>query len=171
MKRWAEAGDVRYLTFSCHRQLPLLKHQGIKDVFRDELAERTASDDIRLIAWVVMHDHVHLILQPIDDDTIVPLLAQLKRNVARTVLSRWRTLDAPILKKLETKTGRTKFWKPGGGYDRVLVNDADIVEKIDYIHANPVEKGYCDFETDWPWSSARAYAGLPNDGPPIEHAM
>ena len=44
-----------------------------------------------------------------------------------------------------TKDGvvRYRFWQRGGGYDRNIYSDAEVWEKIDYIHANPIARGLC----------------------------
>ncbi|MEM7806829.1 MAG: transposase [Planctomycetota bacterium] len=64
MRRYEDDGSVRFLTFSCYRRLPLLRNDRIKDRFAAHLARATQPPDVRLIAWVVMPDHVHLLLQP-----------------------------------------------------------------------------------------------------------
>ncbi|MBI1374711.1 MAG: hypothetical protein GC159_18485 [Phycisphaera sp.] len=48
-----------------------------------------------------------------------------------------------------------RFWQPGGGYDRNIYSDDELIEKISYIHNNPVRRGLVERAIDWPWSSAR----------------
>ena len=217
MKRWEEPGDVRFLTFSCYDRLPLFGNDAIKDLFVEHLARVTAPPTIRLIAWVVMPEHIHLIVQPLPEDAppvpldpssgercetfdhwkdpvaprtfsgqtsnepgpkakmgpVARMLYDLKRPFARDVLARWRELNAPILKRITDKSGphHSHFFQPGGGYDHNLRTDTDVNDKIDYIHANPVERGLCRFETDWKWSSIHAYKGGHYTGPPIEQPI
>jgi hypothetical protein len=49
------------------------------------------------------------------------------------------------------------FWQPGGGHDRNLRSDADVREKIAYVHHNPVRRRLVEHPRDWPWSSWRAW--------------
>ena len=70
MKRVGVAGDVRFLTFSCYRRLPLLGHPGIRDRFAERLAAVTDRCDLRLVAWVAMPEHAHLIVQPTGEATV-----------------------------------------------------------------------------------------------------
>jgi putative transposase len=100
----------------------------------------------------------HLIVQPVGN-TIPTLLRQLKPRFSRTVIERWRELDAAILDRLIDSQGRHRFWQPGGGYDRNINTERRLREKIEYLHANPVRRGLCETPTDWPWSSARWYQG------------
>ena len=72
----------------------------------------------------------------------------------------------PRLSVQEGSRVRRRFWQPGGGYDRNVVEPATAVRVIEYIHANPVRRGLVERPEDWPWSSARGYAAL--DGVLIE---
>jgi hypothetical protein len=59
--------------------------------------------------------------------------------------------------------GRTdrqyKFWQEGSGPKRIQGREM-MRQKIDYIHFNPVKRGYVDFPEHWRYSSARNYAGM-----------
>ena len=55
---------------------------------------------------------------------------------------------------------RRRFWQPGGGYDRNVVELSTVQQMIDYIHANPVRRGLVQRAIDWEYSSARWYAGM-----------
>lgn len=84
----------------------------------------------------------------------------MKASVARRVIARWRTLEAPVLGRIETPSGEHRFWQRGGGYDRNLLMGNEFFEKINYIHHNPVRRGLAVQPTDWAWSSARWWAGM-----------
>ena len=60
----------------------------------------------------------------------------------------------------EGKRTRRRFWQPGGGYDRNVVQFTTLQKMIDYIHMNPVRRGLVERPEDWHWSSARWYAGI-----------
>jgi REP-associated tyrosine transposase len=53
-----------------------------------------------------------------------------------------------------------RFWQRGGGYDRNVVEPATAFQQIEYVHNNPVRRGFCAKPEDWTWSSAADYAGL-----------
>jgi putative transposase len=52
-----------------------------------------------------------------------------------------------------------RFWQRGGGYDRNLTEPKTVWAEIDYIHANPVRRGFCQTAAAWPWSSAAESEG------------
>lgn len=122
-----------------------------------------------VLAWVVMPEHVHVIVyfEPADTDPVPAFLRRLKHPFARTVLNRWRTLNATILPRLHDTAGTARFWQPGGGYDRNVVGH-EWVEKIRYIHKNPITRGLASDSVSWRWSGAAAYRRFPGAiGPPI----
>lgn len=72
---------------------------------------------------------------------------------------RWRALDAPVLARLEDDSGDVRFWQRGGGYDRNVRDRDELMEKIRYVHLNPVRRGLVERPEEWAWSSARWYDG------------
>lgn len=107
-----------------------------------------------------MPEHIHLLLTPRKSGPgVPPILWSLKRTFAVEVLARWRAIHAPVLARLHDSRGRYRFWQPGGGYDRNIFSMNEYLEKIGYIHRNPVDRGLVEHPTDWRWSSARAYLG------------
>ncbi len=154
--------DVRFLTFSCYQRLALFANDAIKSVFVDELRDARAAMRFRLIAWVIMPEHVHLLVWPkVPEFPVSRILRRLKGKVGTTVMTRWRELSAPVLPRLVDSRGDSHFWQMGGGHDRNIHSPAEFDEKLRYIHENPVSRGLVALPTDYRWSSARWYARLP----------
>ncbi|QKK08390.1 MAG: transposase [Planctomycetota bacterium] len=170
-KRHERPNQARYLTCSCHDRLPLFSNDAIKDHFSDHLREAREEFGFRLVAWVVMPEHIHLLLVPrLPEYPVSQVLRELKKRFARRVIRRWRELDAPVLSRLQDGTGATRFWLPGGGYDRNVVGGHELPEKIGYIHENPVRRGLVRTPEEWKWSSAGAYSGGLSPIVPIDRA-
>lgn len=169
LKRIEDPGHGRYLTFSCYHRLPLFANDRIKDAFVKHLVTVKNAMRFRLYAWVVMPEHVHLLLQTGSHQlTVKAILRRLKSPFAQQVVKRWRKLDANILRRLNDSSGRTRFWQPGGGYDRNIYSDHELLEKINYIHDNPVRRGLIGTQNEYRWSSARWYDGDHSWGPPLD---
>jgi putative transposase len=147
-------GGVRFITFSCHRRLPLLRHPRIACVFVDCLAEIRARTGLGLYAYVVMPEHVHLLLTPGPGRELAPALAAIKQRVATTAIGRWRELHAPILARVRVSAG-FRFWQKGGGFDRNVRDEAEFTKAVQYIHENPVKRGIAARADEYAWSSAR----------------
>ena len=91
MRRREAEHAIRFITFSCYQRLPLLQNDAIKTLFFDRLAWSGAQREFRLFAWVVMPEHVHLLLQPQPEVAdAAQLLVHLKVGFAKVVLARWR---------------------------------------------------------------------------------
>lgn len=100
-----------------------------------------------------MPEHVHLVMATDEPMPMRRVLAQLKGGCALVVLKRWRELNAPVLDRITDANGRSHFWQTGGGYDRTVYPDGELVEKIDYIHMNPVRRGLVARPGEYRWSS------------------
>jgi REP-associated tyrosine transposase len=160
LKRYERPNQLRFLTFSCYNRLALFGNDAIKDAFVNQIETARERTGFCLIAWVIMPEHVHMIVWPsLPEFPISRVTWWLKRDFARRVLGRWRELDAPILSRIRAPRGGLRFWQHGGGYDRNLRDDKEYREKVVYIHGNPVRRGLVGSPADWRWSSARWYSG------------
>jgi len=159
LHRYEIARQYRYLTFSCYQRLPLLVNDRIKRALLEQMIRARQMHRFALAAWVIMPEHVHLILRPHLPDSPVPVvLNAIKSPLSQRVLAHWRAVQAPILARL-AKPGPVRFWQAGGGYDRNIFSEQELWEKIEYVHANPVRRGLVGRVVDWPWSSARWHEG------------
>jgi putative transposase len=170
MRRREIERTARFLTFCCHRRLPLFQNERIRDHFIQQLTYVATELDVAVLAWVVMPEHVHLVVYARSPDvTMTRFTHRLKRPFAFKVLNRWRTLDAPILAHLKHGEGH-RFWQTGGGFDRNVIGE-ELREKVRYIHDNPVRRGLVVRATDYRWTSAAAYEGRPWPGPAIDVSL
>jgi len=165
VRSYNEPGHAHELTFSCFRRLPLLKRDRCRRWFLAALESGRQRRHLALWAYVIMPEHVHVIVYPHDSRYEVRLIrTAFKVPVQRKALAFLRR-DAPAyLDRLrdEQPNGKVhyRFWQRGGGYDRNITEPATLRSMIEYIHNNPVRRGLVSRPTDWPWSSARFYAGM-----------
>jgi putative transposase len=87
-----------------------------------------------------MPDHVHLLLSEPQRDRLAGALKSLKQGVSRRLIE-----------------NDEHFWQKRY-YDFNIRSYAQFVEKLRYIHRNPVKRGLCESPEDWQWSSFRHYA-------------
>jgi putative transposase len=185
VKHYHDPGDVHELTFSCYRRMPLLTNDAWRRLLSEAVDRSLAGRDFRLVAFVFMPEHVHLLVYPHvplpDPSVIEALLAAIKRPYSFRIKQILLKNGSPLLAKLtvpDKRRGKTfRYWQKGPGYDRNFSSEKAILSSIDYVHNNPVRRGLCQAATDWRWSSARWYAsdrqlvdeGLPRiDGLPAE---
>src|SRR4051812_33241135 len=119
MHRRETPNQTRFLTFSCYDRRPLFGNALIRDLFVEHLEKARLELGFVVYAWVVMPEHVHLLVLPRSEGAGVPtILSRIKRPLALKVIRRWRELNAPILRDVTDSSGLTRFWQKGGGYDR-----------------------------------------------------
>jgi putative transposase len=163
-RRYNEAGQPRELTFSCYRRIPFFSRERTCEWFRQALEKARAKFGFQLWAYVLMPDHVHLLVNPADAAAEVSRFLQgLKEPVARQAIAYLKAHAPQWLDRLTVHEGqrvRHRFWQPGGGYDRNITSIEALRAMIEYIHANPVRRGLVARAEDWEWSSARWYAGI-----------
>ena len=146
--RYNEPGHAHALTFSCDGRAPLLETHAAKDLLIQSLAAARAKHAFDIWAYVIMPEHVYLLIWPREAEySISAILQAVKQPVSY------------YARKRGLHNGRV-FWLPGGGYDRNMIAARTVREEIEYLHANPVRRGLCDKPTDWRYSSARFWAGL-----------
>jgi putative transposase len=138
--RYQQTGQIHFVTFGCYHRRPLFLLDANRRIFEDALERVRHTYGLVVYGYVVMPDHVHLLLSEPDRETLAVALKSLKQGVARRLL-----------------TGADHFWQKRY-YDFNLLTHAKFVEKLRYIHRNPVRRGLCLHPEDWQWSSFRHYA-------------
>jgi putative transposase len=149
--------DARSLTFSCYQRLPFLSKDRTREWMVRAIQLARHKHPIHVWAYVIMPEHVHLLVWPHDPQfKIEHLLTTVKQSVSKRALAWLRENDPDYLARFK---GSFHFWQDGPGYDRNLYSPRYIWTDVEYIHDNPVRRGLVERQVDWPWSSAGAYAG------------
>jgi len=164
LRHYDHLGSARFVTFTCFRRLPLLAYDPIISIFIDELAALRQRHRVTILGYVVMPEHIHLVLLPPDDVQLGRAMGHLKARSARFVFQRFGDVLLDRWPCLETsRRGRLirRFWQPRC-YDHNCRTVSSVVERIRYCHANPVRRGLVQRPEDWRWSSCRYYAGAQN---------
>ncbi len=163
-RRYDEFGHARELTFCTYHRYHFLESDRVRRWFIDSLACARQELAFDIWAYTIMPDHVHLLILPRGRTASVSgILRAIKEPVARRAIEYLRQHSPAWLQRLRVKEGsriRHRFWQPGGGYDRNIVELETLQKVIEYIHANPVRRGLVQRVEDWEWSSARWYAGI-----------
>lgn len=161
-----------YTTTVCFNRVPVFRSSVACELFIKALSETRERCKFKLIGYVLMPDHVHLILNPLNRDISV-LMRRLKSTSARQILD-WlrRSNHVASLKKLalavpQSRSHTHSLWlKDFSSID--LWSPRFIRQKLNYIHLNPVRARLCDHPSDWEWSSYRAYFPHEPGSLPIE---
>jgi putative transposase len=163
VRHYDEPGDCHELTFSCYRRMPLLTNDVWREMLSRSIDRAMLGHRCRLVAFVYMPEHVHLLVYPEGDDSGVQgLLYALKRPYSYRIKQQLIQADSRLLETLTLRERPGKivfrYWQEGPGYDRNLNTIEAVRSSIDYIHLNPVRRKLVGEPLDWRWSSCRFYA-------------
>jgi REP-associated tyrosine transposase len=149
LRRFHESHQLHYLTFSCYRRRPNFGTPTSRSTFESALERVRQKYGLCVYGYVVMPEHVHMLVNEPEQGTLAQAMQSLKQGVARTLALR----------------AADPFWQPRY-YNFNLWSERKFVEKLRYIHRNPVKRGLVVRPEDWEWSSFRHY--LNGEGGPVE---
>ena len=163
---------MHYVTAVAFNRVPVFRSDQACSLFIDALATTREKEPFKLIGYVVMPDHFHLLANPLNLDISI-LVGRLKGRAASSILG-WLRAEAHSisLAKLalprSLKSGQTHaLWmKEFSAVD--IWSRKFIRQKLHYIHMNPVRAGLCDHPAKWRWSSYHAYLPHEAGSVPIE---
>ena len=136
-KRYQKMGHLHFVTFCCYRRQAYLQAAEVKDLFEDALERIRSRYDFPVVGYVVMPEHVHLLVSEPGRESLAVGIQALKLPVAR-------------------RREHRPFWQ-ARYYEFNVFTEAKRVEKLEYIHWNPVRRGLVETMERWPWSSYRCY--------------
>jgi len=149
---------LHFVTFSYRRRRPLLGGAKARDRFVGILDEVRSRHRFRVIGYVVMPEHVHLLISEPAKGDPSKVLHVLKQKVSRALHGR---MKRPVPGQLLLEFARNEqedeaFWQRRF-YDFNVWNMKKVKEKLDYMHGNPVKRKLVQHPKDWKWSSWSHY--------------
>ncbi len=162
LHRFYGADDLHFLTFSCYRRLPLFTNQAYCDLFLTILERVRRRYRFVVLGYVVMPEHVHLLVSEPQRETMSTAIQALKLGVVRSIRGSGGSVVAAAPRS--RKTGETwgtqvhpdRFWQ-ARFYDFNVFTEHKRIEKLRYIHRNPVKRDLVCSPEQWRWSSFRWY--------------
>jgi putative transposase len=158
LKRYQEAHDGHFITFSCVDRAPLLGTPALRDLFLEILERVRRRCAMRVYGYVVMPEHVHLLVSEPERMSLASAIQLLKQNVSRlSHPSKISQGGAPTHSSKTSQGGAPQpFWLPRY-FDLNVWTEKKLIEKLRYMHRNPVKRGLVERPEDWGWSSFRHY--------------
>jgi putative transposase len=163
LHRYYGADDLHFITCSCYRRLPFLRPARSRDLLLSVLEETRTRYRFVVAGYVVMPEHIHLLLSEPEVGTLSTVMQVLKQRTALALLPKPRRCDARRGELFGEVLTRTPFWTTRF-YDFNVWTKKKWVEKLRYMHDNPVKRGLVAEPEDWRWSSYRRYF-LDESGP------
>jgi len=136
--RYQQSGQFHFVTFSCHGRQPHLGTAAARETFERSLETMRQRYGFLVAGYVVMPEHVHVLVSE-------PKMALLSRAIQALKLS------------VAVQCRERPFWQPRY-YDFNVWSERKRVEKLRYMHRNPVKRGLVSQPADWLWSSFHHWA-------------
>jgi putative transposase len=136
--RYQQSGNFHFITFSCYHRRAYLDSEEVRDLFESSLERMRQKYVFAVAGYVVMPEHVHLLVSE-------PKAGALDRAIQALKLS------------VTVQQEKRPFWQ-ARYYDFNVFTTEKTTEKLRYMHRNPVVRGLVKRLEDWRWSSFRHYA-------------
>ncbi len=157
LHRYYGAGYSHFITTSCYQRRPLLGTPRSRDLFLEVLEQIRQRHQFVVVGYVVMPEHVHLLFTEPERGDPSLVLAALKQTFAHRLLREVVKIGAHTETLLSTPVAVGHIWQHRF-YDFVVFTEKKRVEKLRYMHRNPVQRGLVLKPEEWGWSSFRHYA-------------
>jgi putative transposase len=151
----SDSKNLHFITTSCYQRRKLLESRKNRDLFLEVLERARCRYHFNVAGYVVMPEHVHLLLgEPERGDPSVVMQA-LKQGFARCLLRKLRSRADPRQGSLwSAPLEQWHIWQRRF-YDFVVFSEKKRVKKLRYMHRNPVERRLVLEPQQWAWSSFR----------------
>jgi putative transposase len=160
--RFGESPYPHFLTCTIVAWLPVFTRPETVEIVLESWRFLQEKQRLIVFGYVILENHLHLIAAAHD---LSKEIGDFKSFTARRILDHLQErrvqtlLDQLAYYKARHKTDREhQLWQEGS-HPQILQNEEMLRQKLDYIHLNPVKRGYVDDPTHWRYSSARTYAG------------
>jgi putative transposase len=171
LHRYYGSNDLHFITCSCYQRQPVLSSAQRRDLLLDTLEETRQRYRFVLVGFVVMPEHLHLLItepETGDPSVVMKVLKERFTRKLRTagtppiasgapLITSGAPLIAPFAMSGIPHPEPVPVWQKRF-YDFNVWTEKKRIEKLRYIHRNPVERGLVARLEDWEWSSFRAYA-------------
>ena len=159
-----EKNAPHFQTCTINEWKPLFTRPATTQIILDSFSYRQQHENFKLYAYVILENHLHCIIQT---DNLNKAMSSFKSYTAKLLIDCLKQNNASKLlkklafhKRLHKVDRQYQVWEEGN-HPQLIYDETMLLQKIEYIHNNPVKRGYVDKPTDWRYSSARNYAGMP----------
>ena len=151
-----------FLTATVNHWLPIFTRPETVNIVLDSWRFLQREADFQLYGYVILENHLHLIaasenlshdIQRFKSYTAKQIIAHLEQHSSTKLLEL-----LAFFKRAHKKETTYQVWEEGS-HPQIIESEAVMRQKLDYIHQNPVKRGYVDQPEQWRYSSARNYAG------------
>ncbi len=162
LRRFQVQGHVYYITTVVYRRLPVFVRPSFVIPLLDSLNFYRYQHCFKLLGYVIMPDHIHLVIWPCGSSCVPDIMRDFKKFVAVRIVRQARVEDIqPWVSAFqqagqETKRSKNKVWQDSY-WDVNVYTERFLRQKLNYVHRNPVRAGLAKEPGAYAYSSYRNY--------------
>ena len=152
-----------FITCTVLHWIPIFTRTQSTDILFDSLKFLQKSDNLKITAYVILENHLHMI---VSSDDISKTMAKFKSYTAKELINLLKKSNAKTIleqlafyKKAHKTETTYQVWQEGI-QPKLIVDEKMMIDRINYIHNNPIKRGYVEEAKHWRYSSARDYEGI-----------
>jgi len=158
--RFVDLYGTYFLTMTIVEWIPVFTQRTVCEIIAESLSFCRANKSLCLHAYVIMENHLHLVASGPD---LPGTIRAFKGFTARQILlhaqssgQEWMLNQFEHYKQRHRTASTHQVWQEGS-HPQLIQGDEMLLQKIEYIHNNPVRRGWVDLPEHWRYSSARNY--------------
>ena len=158
-----ESTHPHFVTCTILHWIPIFTRKETTQIVLDSLNYLKESDNMKLYAYVILENHLHMIMS---SDDISKTIQKFKRHTAKYILQLLKKQNVITIldqlafyKKAHKHNSNYQLWQEGF-QPKLIQSEKMFIDRVNYIHYNPVKRGYVDEAIHWRYSSARDYEGF-----------
>jgi putative transposase len=155
LKRYYGSGDLHFITGSCYGRQAWLGTALLRDLFLRIFEQTRKRYRFVVLGYVIMPEHFHLLISEPQVGNPSKVMQAVKQRFAQRVLRRARQTSNQRQDSF-WDTRPMHVWQ-ARFYDFNVWSERKRVEKLRYVHRNPVKRGLVSSPEEWRWSSFRFY--------------
>ena len=160
--RFTDPHCLCFMTATINNWLPVFTRPETVNIILDSWRYLQEKHSFQLYGYVILENHIHLVAQ---SPSLSKDMQRFKSYTAKQILDHLKASRAThllhllaLFKRQHKRASTYQLWEEGS-HLQVVESETVMRQKLDYIHQNPVKRGYVDLPEDWRYSSARNYAG------------
>lgn len=157
-------------TFAVAGWVDVFTRDVYREIFADSLNWSIRNKGLVVYAWVLMTNHVHLVVRKSGTYKLEEIFRDIKKFTSLRIINEIQANSSESRKEwmigifkekgqANTQNEKYQFWQHGN-HPIELDNNKIIEQKLDYLHNNPVVHGFANAAEAYNWSSALDYAGM-----------
>jgi putative transposase len=168
LKNKISDGYIYFLTLTVVDWVDVFTRPIYKQIIVDSLRHCQQKKGLELYAWVLMSNHLHLLASGAETRNLSDILRDFKKFTSKTITDtilnepesrrKWMINQFEFAGRFDPKITNFRFWQEGNEAKEIFTNDF-LMQKLNYIHENPVRAEIVEYPEEYLHSSARSYVG------------